>query len=64
LVNWSELEVLAFATLCESLNELAPLMILFGLPHGNKIIDEEDSYDINLPCLMGTKICIYQVSTM
>ena len=39
LVNWSELEVLAFATLCKSLYELEPLMILFGLPRGNKIID-------------------------
>jgi hypothetical protein len=52
-VNWSELEALAFATLCKSLFELKPLMILFGLLQGNKIIDKEDSYDINLPCLMG-----------
>jgi hypothetical protein len=39
LVNWSELETLAFATLCKSLFELEPLMILFGLPWGIKIID-------------------------
>jgi hypothetical protein len=39
LVNWYELEALAFATLGESMYELKPLMILFVLPWGNKIID-------------------------
>jgi hypothetical protein len=39
LVNWSELETLAFATLYKSLYELGLLMILFGLPQANKIID-------------------------
>ncbi len=53
LVNWSELEVLACATLCTSLYELEPLMILFGLPQGIKIIVLENIDDINIPCLTG-----------